>query len=83
MAEDVRGRVVAFMIDNYLFGDDSGMPGDDESLMETGVIDSTGILELVDFLEGDIGIKVSDDETVPANLDSVNNIVAFVATKQR
>ncbi len=82
MSEDVRGQVVTFIINNYLFGDESGVPGDDESLLESGVIDSTGVLELVDFLEEDLGITVADDETVPANLDTISYIVAFVGRKR-
>ena len=50
--------------------------------MESGLIDSTGILELVSFVEGKYGIKVADDELVPENLDSVRHIAAFVNRKR-
>jgi acyl carrier protein len=50
--------------------------------METGMIDSTGILELVRFLESTYGIKIEDEELIPDNLDSVNKIVSFVQAKQ-
>jgi acyl carrier protein len=49
--------------------------------METGLIDSTGVLELVAFIEEKYGFKVADDELVPENLDSVANLAAFVAKK--
>jgi len=70
-----------FVIENYLFGEE-GKLGDEDSFMETGIIDSTGILELVRFLESTYGIKVGDEELIPDNLDSVNKIVSFIHTKQ-
>lgn len=70
-----------FVIDNYLFGEEAKL-GDEDSFMETGIIDSTGILELVRFLESTYGIKVADEELIPDNLDSVNKIVSFIHAKQ-
>jgi acyl carrier protein len=70
-----------FIIDNYLFGEEDKL-GNEDSFMETGIIDSTGILELVRFLESTYGIKIADEELLPDNLDSVNKIVAFIYAKQ-
>lgn len=70
-----------FVVDNYLFGEESKL-NDDDSFMETGIIDSTGILELVRFLESTFGIKVQDEELIPDNLDSVSKIVSFILVKQ-
>lgn len=70
-----------FVIDNYLFGEE-GKLGNEDSFMETGMIDSTGILELIRFLESTYGIKVADEELIPDNLDSVNKIVSFIHAKQ-
>lgn len=70
-----------FVIDNYLFGDE-GTLSDEDSFMETGIIDSTGILELVKFLESTYTIKVTDEELIPDNLDSVSKIVSFILMKQ-
>lgn len=80
---DTRQKVIEFIVNNYLFGDDSRLPADTESLLESGVIDSTGILELIEFLEADLGIPVAEDETVPENLDSIANLTAFVERKSR
>lgn len=77
-----RDEVTAFVATNFLFGDASRMPADDESLLGSGVVDSTGVLELVEFLEDDLGVSVTDEETVPANFDSIANIVAFVSRKR-
>lgn len=70
-----------FVVDNYLFGEE-GKLNDEDSFMETGIIDSTGILELVRFLESTYGIKVTDEELIPDNLDSVKKIVSFIHAKQ-
>ena len=67
---------------NFLFGDESKIPEPTDSLMESGLVDSTGVLELVDFLETDMGIVVADDETLPANLDSIDNLTQFVMRKR-
>lgn len=79
--EPVAARVRAFVIDNYLFGDDSRAPADDESLIEQGVIDSTGILELIEFLEETFGIAVAEAETIPENLGSIAAIARYVGVK--
>lgn len=78
----VRSELVDFIVTNYLFGDTSRAPQDDESLVEGGIIDSTGLMELIEFLEAEFGIQVDDDDTVPSNLDSVANLTRFVLRKQ-
>lgn len=82
MDDQVRKQVRDFIVTNFLFGDESRSPADTESLLDSGVVDSTGVLELVDFLETDLGVSVADDETVPSNLDSVDNLTQFVARKR-
>jgi acyl carrier protein len=73
-------KIRSFVIENYLFGEE-GKLGNDDSFLESGIIDSTGVLELVRFLEATFGIKVADEELVPDNLDSLNKIVAFLQAK--
>jgi len=71
-----------FLTDNFLLGDDlQALPGN-VSLIEAGIIDSTGVLELVGFLEQRYGIHIADDELVPENLDSIDNVVSFVERKR-
>jgi acyl carrier protein len=77
----IRADVVEFVVTNYLFGDTEQTPADEESLVEGGIIDSTGILELILFLEERFGVEVSDAETIPQNLGSIANIVRFVGSK--
>jgi acyl carrier protein len=78
---DTREKVRAFVIDNFLFGQGAGFK-DDASFLEQGIMDSTGVLELVAFLEQTSSIKVSDDELLPDNLDSVDLICAFLQRKK-
>jgi acyl carrier protein len=71
-----------FIVDNFLFGQTSAVPDDDASLLENGVIDSTGVLELVSFLEENFQVQVEDAELVPENLDSLRCLSDFVRRKQ-
>ena len=77
----VERAITTFIVDNFLFGNAADAPSPATSFMETGLIDSTGVLELVAFVESTYSIKVGDDELVPENLDSVANLAAFVARK--
>jgi len=73
-------NVREFVVENFLFGDGEVLK-DDTSFMEEGIIDSTGILELVFFLEETFGFSVEDDELVPNNMDSLQNIARFIDQK--
>ena len=70
-----------FVIDNFLFGQENGQLSNDDSFLEQGIIDSTGVLELVSFLERKFEIKIQDRELVPDNLDSINKLVRFLDEK--
>jgi len=70
-----------FIIDNFLFGDLETELANDDSLLSRGIIDSTGVLELMTFLEDKYAIKILDDELVSQNLDSVNGLVQFINRK--
>ncbi|RYE09881.1 MAG: acyl carrier protein [Hyphomicrobiales bacterium] len=76
-AESIR----SFIIENFLFGDTSQDLGDDVSLIEADLVDSTGVLELVAHVETAYGITVKDADIVPANFDSIGRIAAFVASR--
>jgi acyl carrier protein len=70
----------AFLVDSFLLGDDDGFDND-VSLLDSGIIDSTGVMEVVAFLEETYGIEVADDELVADNLDSVSRLARFVVRK--
>ncbi|RFA25163.1 acyl carrier protein [Alkalilimnicola ehrlichii] len=78
ITEKIRQHILA----NYLFTDDPAALADDDSFLEQGIIDSTGIMEVIFFLEEEFGIRVDDDELIPENLDSVNRIARFVQRKR-
>lgn len=78
----VRQEIRAFIYETYFFGDESEQFEDTDSFMEQGIIDSTGVLELTSFLEEKYGVTVEDDEMLPANLDSVANLIAFIERKK-
>jgi acyl carrier protein len=73
-------EVREFVVENYLYGEDDGLEGD-TSFLGTGIVDSTGILELVDFIESKYEVQVEDEDMVPENLDSLNNVASFVERK--
>lgn len=73
-------KVRTFIVENFLFGDGSTLK-DDSSFLQERIVDSTGILEIITFLETEFSIKIEDDELLPENLDSLNNIDAFLKRK--
>ena len=77
----IESAVRQFVVDKFMFGEGADKLGNDSSFLETGLIDSTGVLELVMFLEEKFGVKVADEEMLPENLDSVRLIAAFVTRK--
>jgi acyl carrier protein len=77
---NLKDKVRRFIVENFLFGEDEGLKND-TSFLEEGVIDSTGILELVSFLEEEFTITIEDEELIPENLDSINYVVSYVERK--
>jgi acyl carrier protein len=80
MAMSVENKIRGYIAENFLFGDTAEL-GADESFLDKGIIDSTGILEIVMYLEEEFGVKVADNEMLPENLDSIGNIVRFIESK--
>jgi acyl carrier protein len=73
-------RIRSFVEQNFYVAEGDRL-ADDTSLIRTGVVDSTGVLEIIAFVETEFGIEVEDRDAVPANLDSIARIAAFVAGK--
>ena len=71
-----------FILENYLFTDEQSKLNNADSFLDTGILDSMGILELIYFLDEELSIKVESNEMIPANLDSIDNLLAFIAKKQ-
>jgi acyl carrier protein len=79
--EEIQNTIRQFIIANFLFGSDSSDLKNNTSFLESGTIDSTGILELIQFVEATFGIHVDDTEMMPEYLDSLDNIARFIARK--
>jgi len=79
---DIQPEIYNFVVENFLFGKADGLAADD-SLVGKGVIDSTGVLELVSFIQDRFGIRMEDQEIIPDNLDSIRNLVTFITRKRQ
>lgn len=83
MSDSLHTEIRNFILENYLFTNDASAIGLDDSLLGKGIVDSTGMLEIIFFIEEKLGVKVKDEEMIPDNLDSVNKIANFVASRRR
>jgi acyl carrier protein len=81
MENDTRGKVKKYILENFLFSADSNAIHDDVSFMKSGIVDSTGILEIISFLEEEFQIHVDDEEVTPENLDSIYLVAKYVENK--
>jgi len=80
--EDVKGKLREFIVDNFLFGDDEGLD-DQTSFLDSGIVDSTGILEIVNFIYETFQVTVADEDLLPENLDSIDNIANYLNIKRQ
>ncbi len=78
--ENLKREIRDFVFENYCFNRRKNL-GDEDSFMESGIIDSTGIMELVSFVEEKYSIEIDSDELVPENLDSISRLTRFVSEK--
>jgi acyl carrier protein len=77
---DSKGKIRRFIVDNFLFGDDDGLD-DQISFLDSGIVDSMGILEIVNFINEEFQVTVADIELLPENLDSIDNIANYLSNK--
>ena len=80
--EEVKKAVRQFIVDTFLFGSEDEPFEDNDSFLEKGIIDSTGVLELIEFIEENYGINVEDEELVPDNFDSLDKVTAYINRKK-
>jgi len=78
---EVKDKIRIFVVENFLFGNNENLE-DNTSFLEEGIIDSTGVLELVGFIEEEFAITVEDEELIPENLDSIKNVTAYLERKK-
>jgi acyl carrier protein len=79
--EHSKETVKNFIVNDLLFGNTELLKSDDQSFLQTGVLDSAGLLELITFIENTFGISVNDDELMPENLDTLENVHKFIMKK--
>ena len=77
----IKETIRIFILNYFLSGDEERTVGDNDSFLENELIDSTGVLELVAFIEEKFGIRVEDEELIPDNLDSVNRLTTYIQSK--
>jgi acyl carrier protein len=77
---EAKQKIREFVVSNFLFGQDSGLT-ETASFLENGIVDSTGVLELVAFAESEFGVKVDDAELIPENFDSINAVAGYLQRK--
>ena len=82
MMEEARGKIRKYILENFMFTDDEAALSNDDSFLEKGIIDSTGMLELIAFIGDGFQITIEDDELIPDNLDNVNRVAAFIQRKK-
>jgi len=79
---EIAAKVRGFITSNFYVASPEAL-SDEASLLDQGLVDSTGVLEIIGFLEDSFGVKVADDEMIPDNLDSIARIAAFVERKSQ
>ena len=78
--EDLKSQIRSFIVDNFLFGDDDGLD-DQISFLDSGIVDSMGILEIVNFISEEFQVTVADEDLLPENLDSIDNIANYLSSR--
>ncbi len=81
LGNSIEKKIREFITSNFLFGDTSTVLSDQDSLLEKGIIDSTGVVHLVSFVEESFGITVNDEEIIPENFDTIRGLINFVQKK--
>jgi acyl carrier protein len=79
---EIQEKIRQFVVNNFYVADATSLK-DEQSLLDAGIVDSTGVLEVIAFIEGEFSIKVDDAEMVPENLDSISNVTRFVTKKKQ
>ncbi len=79
---EIENSIRRFLVENFVLSDQLEQLGFDESFLENGIVDSTGILELVFFVEDRFGIQIDTSEVLPENFDSINRLASYIRRKQ-
>jgi len=77
-----KSKIREFILENFVIGLDEADLNDDDSFLDQGIIDSTGVLEVVAFVEETYSFDVEDEDVIPENFDSIDNLAAYIGKKQ-
>lgn len=77
----IKGKIRLFILNNFIFDERANLLGDDDSFLDEGIIDSTGVLELLAFVEETFGMEVADEDVLPENFDTLNNLANYVSSR--
>jgi len=80
---ETKSKLREFITENFLFGSDEEGFKDDDSFLDNGIIDSTGVLELVSYIEEEFDLEVKDEELIPENFDSLNKLIMYIEKKKQ
>jgi acyl carrier protein len=78
----IEEKLREYILESFLFSDDQSLLSNKDSFLEKGILDSTGVLEIISFLEDEYDIVVDDEDMTPENLDSIESIVAYINKKR-
>ncbi len=79
---EIENKIRQFLAENFILSEQLDQLGNDDSFLDNGIIDSTGILELIFFVEEQFGIQIDTSEVLPENFDSINRLIAYIQRKQ-
>ena len=79
--DEYRTKLRTLILESYLFTDDDSELDDEDSFLDTGILDSMGIMELIAFLDDEFGVKVAEEEMIPENLDSISNLLKYLSAR--
>ncbi|MDY6950009.1 MAG: acyl carrier protein [Thermodesulfobacteriota bacterium] len=82
MNNPIKEQILSFIVENFLFGESGDDLKETDSFLDTGIIDSTGVLEIVSYIEETYGFQVEDEDLIPENLDSIANVATYIERKQ-
>lgn len=77
----IESKLRTYVLENFLFSDDASLLNNSDSFMETGILDSSGIVDIILFVQEEFGIRIPNEDAIPENLDSIDQLLAYITTK--
>lgn len=77
----IESKLRTYVLESFLFSDDASLLNNSDSFMETGILDSSGIVDIILFVQEEFGIRIPNEDAIPENLDSIDQLLAYITTK--